>query len=302
MSFLLPQRDPARSLRYELAFPAYARLPWPLAYRLADGQSKIYYHRRKIQREIMRQQMQTVFPVAAPVRLDQWLHDFFRMVEQEALDTWFYNQKAATTLTTLQGFDVVREARQQGRRVILTSGHFGRFWMAGPAMKAQGFTTGTITRDGGQENMHGLHPAEHRYRLFKLKILAQVLGGPFLIEGGDLRSLYRSLDNHLITLVFDVPYPETQPGSVTVPFLGGKIAIPGGVYRIAKKTGSLVAPFFMCDGGKGKVVAEFTGLLEPDNYNVGDFMSLLAGHLETRILSAPGQWWLWEALPLLQRE
>ncbi|MCB1638042.1 MAG: lipid A biosynthesis acyltransferase, partial [Thiothrix sp.] len=96
--------------------------------------------------------------------------------------------------------------------------------------------------------------------------------------------------------------PETQPGSVTVPFLGGKIAIPGGVYRIAKKTRSLVAPFFMCDSGKGKVIAEFTGLLEPDNYNVGDFMSLLARHLETRILSAPGQWWLWEALPLLQRE
>lgn len=287
------------SVRYDLTFPVLSHLPTSLAYKGAEWQSRYFYHKRGQQREIIRSHMQRVFPGADSCVVEGWLHDYFRMVEQEALDTWFLNSTAIPDLVKMQGFEAIQELRESGRRVLLTGGHFGRFWMAGPAMRRAGFRVGTITRDGGEENEHHLHPAEYKYRLFKLKKLEKVLGGPFLVEGSDLRPLYRELDRSLITLIFDVPYAESQAGSVTVPFFNGSIKVPAGIFKIAKKTKAVVVPFYIRDLKGGKVVAEFSKPLEPNNYNDEEFMSLLARELEMRISAHPGYWWLWEALPLL---
>lgn len=290
------------SLRYNLLFPAYARLPPLLGYRLAAQQASVFRQRRPEEEQAIRTQMQAAFPRASAAQLSGWLADYYRMVEQEALDTWYLHQPPIQRVVGLQGFAAVEQARRQGKRVLLTGGHFGRFWLAGSAMRAAGHTTGTITRDGGQENSHGLHPAEYRYRLFKLQRLQQILGGPFLVEGDDLRPLYRALDKHLIALIFDVPYPQVHMGSVTVPFLGSRISLPAGIYRIATKTKAVVAPFFMRDLGDGRVIAEFSALLDPPDYDESAMMSQLASQLEARITESPGHWWLWPALPLLQRD
>lgn len=299
---MLFTRSVEHSWRYQQAFPVYARLPWKLAYRLAAWQSTYFYQRHSQTRELIRSHLQQVFQEAGHEQLDAWLRDYFRMVEQEALDTWFLDQPAIPELVSLKGFEVVQTARAAGKRVLLSSGHYGRFWMAGPAMRLAGHKIGTLTRDGGNTNTHGLHPAEYRYRLWKLQRLQTVLAGPFLVEGEDLRSLYRELDNSLITLLFDVSYAETPRGNVTVPFLDGTISVPAGIYKIAKKTNAVVVPFYMHDSGSGTVVAEFSELLDPNNYNDEEFMSLLAMQLESRIRARPGHWWLWEALPLLRRQ
>ncbi len=291
-------RPEAFSVRYQLAFPLLSRLPPALAYRGVGWQARYFSAKHGQQRAAIQNQMLRLFPGATPALVKGWLEDYFRMVEREALDTWFLQRAAANGLVTLKGFEQVAALRQSGRRVLLTGGHFGRFWLAGPAMRAAGFRVGTITRDGG-ENIHNLHPAEYRYRLFKLKQLSEVLGGPFLVEGGDLRPLYRELDDALITLIFDVPYVERPAGSVTVPFFTGSIKIPAGIFKIAKKTKAVVVPFYMRDLKGEKVIAEFSEPLEPNNYNEEEFMSLLVLELEQRIRAQPGSWWLWEALPLL---
>jgi len=288
-----------RSWRYDVAFPCYAHLPSTWAYRCAAVQARYFMQKHQAQREAIRSQMQQVFSEADEHTINTWLYDYFRMVEQEALDTWLLPR--APQIVRLSGFEAVMQARAAGKRVILTGGHFGRFWMAGPAMRQAGYSVGTITRDGDTGNKHGLHPAEYRYRLFKLKKLQAHLGGPFLTEGADLRPFYRELDQHLITLIFDVPYPERPAGCVTVPFLGGKMKVPAGVYRIAKKTKAFIAPFYMRDLGGGQVIAEFSALLDPNNYNDEGLMSHLASQLEAQIRLRPGHWWLWEALPLLRR-
>lgn len=293
-------RPDAFAVRYDLLFPLYARLPPRWGYALA-GQQAGYFRRQRVAEETMiRSQMQATFPQASAVQLDGWLADYYRMVEQEALDTWYLQHQPIGSLVELHGFEQVAQARREGRRVLLTGGHFGRFWMAGPAMRAVGHSTGTITRDGGEQNIHGLHPAEYRYRLFKLQRLQQALGGPFLVEGDELRPLYRALNDHLIALIFDVPYTQTHKGSVTVDFMGGTIDLPAGIYRIAKKTRAVIAPFFMRDRGSGRVSAEFSALLDPFDYNETVLMGLLASQLEQRIRESPGHWWLWPALPLLR--
>jgi lauroyl/myristoyl acyltransferase len=98
-----------------------------------------------------------------------------------------------------------------------------------------------------------------------------------------------------------VPYAQNQRGGVTVSFLNGTIKVPVGIYKIAKKTQALIAPFYMRDLGDGGVIAEFSSLLDPDKYNEEECMNLLASQLSAEITKAPSQWWLWAALPLLRR-
>lgn len=288
------------SLRYRVLFPLYAYLPPALGYGLAAQHAPIFRRNRPDEEAAIRTQMHGAFPEASNVQLAAWLDDYYRMVEQEALDTWYLQHQPIQQIVELEGFAAVAQARQQGKRVLLTGGHFGRFWMAGVAMRAQGFTTGTITRDGGATNSHGLHPAEYRYRLFKLQRLQHALGGTFLVEGNELRPLYRALDDHLIALIFDVPYTEAHKGRVTVNFISGTIDLPAGIYRIAKKTQAVIAPFFMRDLGGGRVRAEFSALLDPYDYDETALMQRLASQLEQRIRESPGHWWLWPALPLLR--
>ena len=290
------------SLRYNLLLPGYAQLPPALGYRLAAHQAGIFKQRKLEEAALIRTQMQLALPDASAGQLEGWVDDYYRMVEQEALDTWYLQHQPVHHIVDMQGFEAIEQARQQGKRVLLTGGHFGRFWMAGAAMRARGFTTGTITRDGGNTNAHGLHPAEYRYRLFKLQRLQQALGGPFLVEGDDLRPLYRALNDHLIALIFDVPYTEAHKGRVTANFINGTIDLPAGIYRIAKKTKAVIAPFFMRDLGGGRVRAEFSALLDPHDYNETALMGLLAQQLEQRIRENPGHWWLWPALPLLRSD
>lgn len=289
------------AVRYRLLFPAYAQLPPRWGYGLAAQQAAFFRRKRPVEEAAMRQQMQLAFPHATIAQLNTWLDAYYVMVEQEALDTWYLGHQPLSEMITLQGFEAVMQARQQGKKVLLTSGHFGRYWLTGAAMRVLGYTTGTITRDGAATNNHGLHPAEYRYRLWKLQRLQQTLGGPFLVEGeADARPLYRALDQHLIALIFDVPYPQAHKGCVTVDFINGTIDLPAGIYRIAKKTKAVIAPFFMRDLGAGKVRAEFAALLDPCDYDEATFMGLLAKQLEQRIRESPGHWWLWPALPLLR--
>lgn len=297
---MLLKRADDHSVRYDLLFPLLSKLPPALAYRLAALQSRYFERQQGEQKALIATQMRGVFPAASELQIAGWLSDYFRMVEQEALDTWFLGSKNIPDLVQLSGFEQVEALRKAGQRVILTGGHFGRFWMAGPAMRLRGQRVGTVTRDGGDDNHYGLHPAEYKYRLYKLKKLKEVLGGPFLIEGKDLRPLYRQLDHSLITLIFDVPYVEKQFGGVTVPFLEGSINVPAGVYRIAKKTKAVVVPFYIHDLRAGKVAVEFSRAIEPNKHNEEGFMSLLVGELEMHIKANPGHWWLWEALPLLR--
>jgi lauroyl/myristoyl acyltransferase len=288
------------SLRYHALFPAYSQLPPALAYRLAAWHTPLFQRRKSQEATWVKQQLQLTFPQAADAQLQHWLDAYFQMQEYEALDTWYLQHQPIQQLIQLQGFEAVKQARAQGQRVLITSGHFGRYWLTGAAMRAQGLSTGTITRDGGQENTHQLHPAEFKYRLAKLQRLQQVLGGPFLVEGTDIRPLYRALDEHLIAIIFDVPYVKFHPGCVTVPFLQSTINLPAGIYRIAKRTKAVVAPFFMRDLGNGQVRAEFLSLLDPRDYNEISFMGILANMLEQRVRDNPEHWWLWAALPMLR--
>ena len=248
--------------------------------------------------------MHTVLTEKKESELADFADYFFSMVEREALDTWFFRtcktQKQVDQFIQLVNFNYLTDARDAGRRVIISSGHFGRFWMAGVGMQAQGVSVGTITRDGGDKNSHGLPEEEYQYRLKKLAWLKQCFGGPFLVEGDSVRPIYRALDEYVMGLFIDVPYVGDKNGCVVLPFLGKETRFPLGPAKIAKKANALIIPFYVFEARTG-LQAEFYPPIEAADLTEQEIMSHLVNLLEKQIYALPAQWWLWQALPLMRQ-
>lgn len=291
--------------KYQFLLPLLAKLPQTLAYRLVSLSGRISARQRGAEKEIIMQQMQQVFTDKSPAEFAQLADYFFYMTEREALDTWFFKccktEQQVEQFVQLDGFDYITDARAAGRHVIISSGHFGRFWMAGVGMSAKGVSVGTITRDGGDTNEHGLAEQEYQYRLKKLAWLQQCFGGPFLVEGDSARPIYRALNEHVMGLFIDVPYAGDKNGCIQLDFLGKPARFPLGPAKIAKRTKALIVPFYVFESRAG-LQAKFYPPIDTEQLSEAEIMRQLVSLLEVQIRAFPEQWWLWAALPLMWQE
>lgn len=287
--------------KYQFFLPFLAKLPQRFAYRIVSFSRHFGDKGFAQEKKIITTEMQKVFDDKPQAELSQRADYFLGMVKREALDTFFFRncrtQKQLNQFIQLENLHFITEAQQAGRRVIISSGHFGRYWMAGVGLRAQGITVGTITRSPG-DNEEAFPDAECKYRLNKLTWLKQHFGGPFLIEGNIARPIYHALDEHVMALFIDVPYEGDQNGCITLPFLGQKARFPLGPAKIAKKTNSVVVPFYVFESRKGLRV-KFYPPIDAKLSSGGEITSYLVSILESLILDFPEQWSLWKALHLM---
>lgn len=292
------------AFKYHYLLPLLTRLPQSIAYRLASLSGRFYRSEHAAEEAVIIEQMHTVFPEKNQAELAASSDYFFSMVEREALDSFYFRtrktQNQIDRFIQLEDFHHVTDARQAGRRVIISSGHFGRFWMAGVGMQAQGVSVGTITRDGGETNEHGLPEAEYQYRLKKLAWLQQCFGGPFLVEGDSARPIYRALNEHVMGLFIDVPYAGDKNGCISLPFLGGEARFPLGPAKLAKRAKALIVPFYVFESRAGLRAKYYPGI-DTEQLSEQEIMQQLVRLLEQQILAFPEQWWLWQALPLMRQ-
>lgn len=291
--------------KYRLFLPLLAQLPQKMAYRLVSLYGRLMLKHHDAEKKVMIEQMQTVFPEKQSNELSELADYFFCMAEREALDTFFFRtcktRQQVERFIHLENFNFVTEARQAGRNVIISSGHFGRFWMAGVAMQALGVSLGTITRDGGETNEHGLPEAEYQYRLKKLAWLQQCFGGPFLVEGDLIRPIYRALSEHVMALFIDATYVGDKNGCVNLPFLGKQARFSLGPAKVAKRSKALIVPFYVFESRAG-LSAHYYPPIDAEQLSEQEIMLSLVGLLEKQIRSYPEQWWLWQALPLMWQQ
>ena len=301
----LAERLDSLPFKYHFLMPLLAKLPQQAAYRLASLYGRLQFPNHAAETDTIIRQMQTVFMDKEPAELEDLARYFFCMVEREALDTWYFrNLKSARQVDRfikMSGFENVLDARKEGKRVIISSGHYGRFWMVGLGMKAHGVSMGAITRDGKDTNVQGLPEAEFRYRLKKLSWLQQRFEGPFLIEGEGVRPIFRALDEHVMAVLIDVPQVQAnKTGCIELPFLGKTGVFPLGTARIAKKAAAVIVPFYVNESRQGLEIQFHPGL-DAGVMEEKEIMQHLVERLEYQILESPEQWWLWQALPLFVR-
>lgn len=290
------------TFKYHYLLPLLAKLPQTLAYRLVSFYSKLQLADYLVEREQIYRQMQRVFVDSNDEQIKDWVDYFLAMLEREKLDTEFFqglhNEAQIDAFVRLHHHQELLTARQQGRHVFITTGHFGRLWMAGIGLQRHGISVGTITRDSGTENTQELPEVEFQYRAKKLQVLQRRLGGPFLVEGDSVRPIYRALDQHVMALLIDVPYEQSKDGCIELPFLGKPARFPTGIAKIARKTNALIIPYYVLESRQGLDVNFFPGI-EAAVLSETEIMQQLVALLEKQILANPEQWWLWPALPMM---
>lgn len=290
------------TFKYHYFLPLLAKLPQTLAYRVVSYYGKLQLAGNQLERDAICSQMRRVFVEYSDDRLEQWADYFLCMLEREKLDTEFFqtlhSNRDVDKFVRLHHHEALVEAREKGRRVFITTGHFGRLWMAGIGLQRYGISVGTITRDSGNENSQGLPEVEFHYRAKKLQALQERLRGPFLVEGDLVRPIYRALDENVMALLIDVPYEQSKEGCIELPFLGRIAKFPLGVAKIARKTKALIIPYYTFESRNGLDVKFFPSI-EAADLSDDEIMKQLVLLLEKQILSHPEQWWLWAALPMM---
>lgn len=290
------------TFKYYYLLPLLAKLPQTLAYRLISFYAKLQLVDKPVEREQVFRQMQLVFVDCSEEQLKQWTDYLLSMQERELLDTEFFqglhsNAKVDAFVRFHQHQELLT-ARQQGRHVLLTTGHFGRFWMVGVGLDRHGISMGTITRDSMTENRQQLPELEFQYRAQRLQAFQQRMKGPFLVEGNSVRPIYRALDKHVMTILMDVPHDKSKKGGVELPFLGKTASFPLGIAKIARQTNALIFPYYVLESRQGLDI-NFSPALEAVDLSETEIMQHLVGLLEKQILAHPEQWWLWPALSMM---
>lgn len=286
-------------LRHKVLFPAIARLPRAVGYRLADLIGRLDATRHST-RPAVAQGMLAVFPALAhdPLRLQTLLLNYYQMMARDMLDCFrmpgFTPAKVAGQIR-VHSVETLIAAKAAGRGVIMIISHFGRFFMLGPGLKFAGVEFGMFTTV--VDERHPSYDAIDRwYIATKLHNTQLFSRGTWVTTGDDGRRLYRSLQAGEIMLFALDGSESTSNSRVEFPFCGGTLSLPEGLVRVAARTGAKLVYAAAVDSGVG---VDITIHALPDDPVAG--LGAAVQLLEQDFLAAPWQWWLWAALAFFWR-
>lgn len=281
-----------KALRLRWLFPVLARLPMPLAYRLAGAVGRLDARR---QPELAASLCAAVDRVL-PGQVRGGVEDYFAMLAMETLDACFLPRMTAANVrdwVRLEGVEHLEAAQGEGRGVILVMAHYGRLILTMVAIALSGHPLGMLTMAVDESNP-GLDPDERRFLARKVGNVRRLLGGRWVSLGGPLRDLYRGLEaGEAITILLDAYMPSFGT-RIGVPFMGGSLLVPQGVERLARKTGArMVYGVAVTEGHR--VRASLRPL--PDGAEAG--LRAAVAELERDVRAHPWHWWQWNILDLV---
>ncbi len=279
-------------LRYRLWYPALARLPLPVGYALAAisgmGEMLVDQDGRRAVSEGLRR----LLPRLSPLRRAEILVRYFVMRSWECLDAFVLmaDARRAASLVEISGLEILRQARSSGRGVILVMAHFGRINLHALGLARAGERLGMLTMaiDGNPD----LDPVERDYLRAKAASLHRYLGGSWIRLGGSLRQLYRDLEQgEVVVILLDAYVPGWERRVAKFSFFDGRLALPTGILRLAKRTGArLVYAGALQQGFRVR------GYLKPlPSAPEAGFQAALCC-LEHDIRQFPWLWWQWNLM------
>jgi len=280
-------------LRYHALFWFLAKLPLGLSYRVASWIGKHDYANNEAVRAAFQNGLARVFADLSPARLSQFTRFHFEMMAREILDIFRLpriSSANAVRLIEVQGLEVLREAKQKGRGVILVMGHYGRPTMLSTGLGLAGEDVGMLTQIIDERNPH-LDVVDRGYLKLKMRHTLAAARGRWVMAGGNIRPLYEGLNaGETIIILLDLFEPNPRK-RFQAPFLGGTLGVPRGIERIATRTGAqLVYGVAKEDGWKVKVE------LRPLPTEPQQGLHAAIAELEKDILATPWQWWQWNVL------
>lgn len=283
--------------RHNLLFRPTSHLPAAAAYRVAsligrrDARRQAATHGAIVNAFRM---VENALPATA-CQQQRWANASFGMMARESMDVFRLGQLTAHTagnVMSLEGLETLDAARTDGRGVIVVMAHFGRLIMPLAGIGLSGRRLGMLTMSVDEDNQ-AISALERRYLNRKIATLLGHMGGEWISLNDDLRKLHRALaQGASMVMLLDAWMPHFGR-HVQLPFLGGRLSVPSGIARIARRTGARLVYCSAHEQGW-----RILGRLRPLPDTPDDALAQAVHYLESDIRDTPEQWWQW---PILER-
>ena len=260
-----------------------SRLPY--AWQLGSGRllGRLLRRLGRRREQIAAVNLALCFPDLEKDARDQVIGELFDSIGigvMEMAMSWWAPDSKLQPLSSIQGLEHLQAALQQGKGVILLSGHFTTLEIGGRLLAQRA-------------PFHVMY-REHKNAAFEAVMqAARVRNFEKAIPRGDLRGMLNSLKNNVpVWYAPDQDYGADQ--SVFVPFFGIPAASITGTTRLARISGAPVVPFFQTrlPGARGYRLTLYPALEHFPGASVEEDTRRINAILEERIREQPGQY-LW---------
>ena len=174
------------------------------------------------------------------------------------------------------GLKALETAAQEGRAVILASGHLGNYEAPRAALVSKGYDIGGLYR-----------PAANRFFNDHYKETMEAYGGPIFAQGrkGTAGFVRHLKDGGMLVLLFD----QRMPRGAMIPFMGRPAPTATSAADLALRYNAVLIPFF---GIRKENGLDFRIELDAPiaHSNAKQMMTELTQALEKRVRAYPGQW------------
>lgn len=289
-----------------------AKMPIGIGYQLSNLRGYLNYHYDREWRNFLagvkhvksatKSSLRLIKPEATEQEIDALTLKRFQVFSREEWETACFSDKLRIRKlykhSILENVELLLEDKRDGRGLVLLTCHFDSFTLGLLILGLAGLHTNGMSSAVVEDQRLPLG-----VRLFfnkKYQNMEQYMGLTVKHQEHDRLFFYRVLEKGEALLVLGELPASPGSASVRLPFMGKNVMLAGGPWRMACKTGSLIAAYVcLCEGpGKYRVICH-----PPVDPSSGDALSVLNPiyeFFESFIRRYPERWWASDLLNVYQ--
>lgn len=282
-------RDMSSNWRLQYGYPALAKLPGTLPWRLAPWLGRDPAVVRSATVDYLVARFGEVFPGIDEGQRRQWASTHMEMLALELMDSAAVPRIGTVTGPSIEltGWEHAQALVDGGKGFIVVLTHFDRLLTAPIALARMGLTMNALTMPV-LDNPE-LSPVHRQFLMRKIEDFTQVIRGQYRSSSDSLRPVYESLRAGQVWIILaDVWSPEFSRLRKH-PFLGGEIRLPTGIERLAQSAGVPLLHAMTYSQG----VDRLSVVVEPLPERPQSAIDAVIQRLHHDVRERPWAWWQW---------
>lgn len=246
-------------------------------FHLRDRLAAVLYHSVPLRKSLAREQLKAAFPEYSPQRLDWVIRNLYRHFTGEFLNFIRLPRSFQTIRFQVEGRSLLDQARQQGRGVLLITGHWGSWELLAAWLGHHGYPTTAVanrqSNRGANQFFREQRETGHIDHIYNKR------------GTGALKQVLKS--NRILLLASD---QDARRNGVFVPFFGRPASTPRGGAVFHRRLGTPLI-FGTCHAtGWNTYTIRFAPLPVPDGASVTGIVQTYTALLEAAIRTHPEQY------------
>jgi len=275
--------------RLQYGFPALAKLPGRLPWRLAPRLGRDPEETRRATADYLVMRFGQVFPGVDEIQRRQWAAAHMDMLALELMDAAAVPRIGTANGPSIEltGWEHAQALVDRGKGFIVVLTHFDRLLTAPIALARKGLTMNALTMPVLDNPELSL--AHRQFLMRKIETFTHVIRGQYRSSSDSLRPVHESLRAGQVWIILaDVWSPEFSRLRKH-PFLGGEISLPTGIERLAQSAGVPLLHAITYSQGPDRLLVEVEALPERPQ----DAIDAVIQRLHHDVRARPWAWWQW---------